>query len=1014
MKFDALITRLESAIDKHGSWAPGRTVLQKLLKQAPPDASCSSPSPSQPHAFIESFALAFEQETDRVRLFILSSQDQLWCRLLDIATTIASLKATTNTSPQRRRDMHAVLTKARSSLDDLGDDTIQLETFMRQNVVACAHLAQLADGHHHHSTTNDNNSKKGSSTVNPASSFPLYIACMEEKLAVGGPALGVLLLSLSDTYEALRDAEVETDINEESDNNNNNNKKWVPPKQFQRVTRKFWLKPADVTRFKVEVMKNFPILVFGDRVRLTDLVDTADSKGTITIPLDQPHLLPRLADQHITDTCQVASVYCDDTEELTSYHTRLRREDHSSLVRVRWYGERDASDPNQQLFIERKIHRDATSGVFSTKERCAIAQKDIIPFFQGQPVHSIDQQQDVFMRQTQQFVVEGHQQPIIRTCYTRTAFQMSSNNQVRISLDVDLHMIKEAHSGGGNVGAIPKLPGDWCRDLSVGIPPKDVVHFPYAVVEIKLQAKPPQWLKSLVKSGILLPLPKFSKFLHGTAMLHQHLTDNTPHWFLPAADDDDEDAGSGKKKGLFSLSSSSKTPHTNLLMTPATWEEMSDTFDRYVEDAAEWLFPSMPAAAGETSQIPQLSPGGKQLQHNHKDDEADDKEGSKEVRAGGWMFRNVRRNKTSPTNQHMMYETSGSEEDHTQVSNTDNNVPSLSPTNGTAATFAITAAATLPPASSSSIADASARRTTTWPVYQDPAITTTTTTTTNSSFSTPPRDQAPQQQQPASYVLPLHKDTPSPSSSSSHASLTGGASTPKDSAEDMEEGHGLKTRHSSADNNNTPLGSDKNNSHVATTPFSSSSSTLPQRGSFAMAQYQSLSANGSSGNIMGNKGGNDDYMKTNNSNGESDVALVRRSKSMVRTRVEPKTFFANERTFLQWLQISVLVMLTAMSLLSGSSLTSSVTGNTTTSSSSSGGCSEGDKSCYASKLSGAIIAPVALLFMAYALYMYKKRTIQILRKETVRYDDQRGPVVLVVILIAVFICSYVISIVYAF
>ena len=38
---------------------------------------------------------------------------------------------------------------------------------------------------------------------------------------------------------------------------------------------------------------------------------------------------------------------------------------------------------------------------------------------------------------------------------------------------------------------------------------------------------------------------------------------------------------------------------------------------------------------------------------------------------------------------------------------------------------------------------------------------------------------------------------------------------------------------------------------------------------------------------------------------------------MVRSRVEPKTFFANERTFLQWLQISVLIMLTGLSLLGG-------------------------------------------------------------------------------------------------
>lgn len=38
---------------------------------------------------------------------------------------------------------------------------------------------------------------------------------------------------------------------------------------------------------------------------------------------------------------------------------------------------------------------------------------------------------------------------------------------------------------------------------------------------------------------------------------------------------------------------------------------------------------------------------------------------------------------------------------------------------------------------------------------------------------------------------------------------------------------------------------------------------------------------------------------------------------MVRSRVEPKTFFANERTFLSWLNISVLIMLTGLTLLGG-------------------------------------------------------------------------------------------------
>lgn len=89
-------------------------------------------------------------------------------------------------------------------------------------------------------------------------------------------------------------------------------------------------------------------------------------------------------------------------------------------------------------------------------------------------------------------------------------------------------------------------------------------------------------------------------------------------------------------------------------------------------------------------------------------------------------------------------------------------------------------------------------------------------------------------------------------------------------------------------------------------------------------------------------------------------------------------------------------------------------GTSTSSDSSSSGCSAGDKGCFASRLSGALIAPVALAFMAYALLVYKKRTIQILRRETVRYDDQRGPVALVVVLISVMLISYVISIIYAF
>ena len=75
----------------------------------------------------------------------------------------------------------------------------------------------------------------------------------------------------------------------------------------------------------------------------------------------------------------------------------------------------------------------------------------------------------------------------------------------------------------------------------------------------------------------------------------------------------------------------------------------------------------------------------------------------------------------------------------------------------------------------------------------------------------------------------------------------------------------------------------------------------------------------------------------------------RRARGLVRTRVEPKVFFANERTFLQWLQISVLLMLTGLSLLGGSS--SSLGGSSGGSSSgSSSTCAAGDTACKASKV----------------------------------------------------------------
>ncbi len=56
------------------------------------------------------------------------------------------------------------------------------------------------------------------------------------------------------------------------------------------------------------------------------------------------------------------------------------------------------------------------------------------------------------------------------------------------------------------------------------------------------------------------------------------------------------------------------------------------------------------------------------------------------------------------------------------------------------------------------------------------------------------------------------------------------------------------------------------------------------------------------------------------------------------------------------------------------------------------------------------MAPVALAFMLYALWMYRRRSAQMLQRQAVRYDDQWGPVLLTVTLIAVLVTAYVLAI----
>ncbi|ORY95587.1 hypothetical protein BCR43DRAFT_525296 [Syncephalastrum racemosum] len=85
-------------------------------------------------------------------------------------------------------------------------------------------------------------------------------------------------------------------------------------------------------------------------------------------------------------------------------------------------------------------------------------------------------------------------------------------------------------------------------------------------------------------------------------------------------------------------------------------------------------------------------------------------------------------------------------------------------------------------------------------------------------------------------------------------------------------------------------------------------------------------------------------------------------------RVEPKVYFANERTFLSWLNFTVVLGGLAMGLLNF-----------------------GDR---VARLSALFFTLIAMLSMLYALWTFQWRATKIRQRQAAPYDDRIGPTLL--------------------
>ncbi|CAE7706339.1 VTC4 [Symbiodinium pilosum] len=313
---------------------------------------------------------------------------------------------------------------------------------------------------------------------------------------------------------------------------------WKPPESFIRNTSKYWVAPEKVVLLKTRIVEHLPYLIFGaSQTEQEKLLEPFALLDLEYDGLDEQKAMSAYSGT-MEESQLLSSVYFD-SPEATSYQERIRREEGARLVRFRWYGENN-QETDKEIYVERKIHHEGWGGKKSAKERCVIPQKDIFAFMKGkydingyfkqleeQGMYSEKARKNMksIAVEVNKIIQEKKLQPIIRTSYYRCAFQLATDNKVRISLDTQMSLLNEYMAGGHQ-----NQP--WCHVATDSLQRDDVYRFPYAILEIKLQdvSEAPLWLRQTLNDIGAIQVHKFSKFQHAMAFLHPQRVPILPHW----------------------------------------------------------------------------------------------------------------------------------------------------------------------------------------------------------------------------------------------------------------------------------------------------------------------------------------------------------------------------------------------------------------------------------------------------------------------------------------------------
>ncbi|KAI8091370.1 VTC domain-containing protein [Gilbertella persicaria] len=279
----------------------------------------------------------------------------------------------------------------------------------------------------------------------------------------------------------------------------------------EKGTTKYWIHPDNITEVKSIIMLHLPVSIFNKEKRY----EASDSA--------------------------VSSVYLDN-DEFGLYTSLLQRDEGGEAIRFKWHGPTTA----KEVYAERSTHKANWVDGASIKDRIPLLSEDVHKFIsckltadefanrlgsKGLDSKFVEDCKFVAAG-VQQSIKEKHLNPVCRVFYNRTAFQLPDDPTVRINIDNDLTFIREDNFDG----QIRRAPNEWRRsDVGIDYPfsyldETEVLRFPYAVLESKIEKKTPSWLKKLLESHLVHEVPRFSKYLHGASYLFRDRIPLLPWW----------------------------------------------------------------------------------------------------------------------------------------------------------------------------------------------------------------------------------------------------------------------------------------------------------------------------------------------------------------------------------------------------------------------------------------------------------------------------------------------------